>query len=91
MAQVIVTLKVMPESPETDLAAIEQQAKHLISEFGGEVGRVDIEPIAFGLKAVKLLFIMDEDKGSTEALEEEVAKVAGVNSVDVTDVRRTIG
>lgn len=91
MAQVIVTLKIMPESPDTDLSSIEHRAKQCIAEFGGKFGKTDIEPIAFGIKAVKILFIMDEAKGSTEELEQEIAGMPGVNSVDVVDVRRTIG
>ena len=91
MAQVVVTMKIMPESPDVDLGAIEEQAKKHVAEFGGEVGKIVQEPIAFGLKAVNVYFTMDEDKGSTEALEEQVATVEGVNSVEVTDVRRALG
>jgi elongation factor 1-beta len=91
MAQVIITIKIMPESPDTDLKLLETEAKTKISAFDGEVGRVEIEPIAFGLNALKLIFVMDEKKGSTDALETDIAKLAGVNSVEVTDVRRAIG
>ena len=55
MAQVVITLKIMPESPETDLKKIEIKATEAITAFGGHVGKVEIEPVAFGLKAVKLL------------------------------------
>ncbi|MBI1970825.1 elongation factor 1-beta [Candidatus Woesearchaeota archaeon] len=91
MAQVIVTMKIMPESPDTDLSALEKKATHSIHEFGGQVGKVDIEPIAFGLKALKILFLMSEEKGSTDSLEQEISGHPGVNSVDVIDVRRAIG
>ena len=91
MAQAIVTLKIMPESPDIDLKEIEIAATQEIKVFGGEVGKVEIEPIAFGLKALNLIFVMDEAKGSTESLENIIAKIPGVQSVDVTDVRRAIG
>ena len=91
MASVIITLKIMPESPDTDLSVLEVAATKHISAFGGEVGRVEKEPIAFGLVALKLIFVMDEKKGSTESLENQIAAVGGVNSVEVTDVRRAIG
>lgn len=91
MAKVIVTLRIMPETPETDLAKIEAGAKKLIADFGGEVGKVDIQPIAFGLKSLNLIFIMDESLGSTEKLEENIKTLAEVNSVEITDVRRAIG
>lgn len=91
MAQVVVTLKIMPESPEVDLTKLEEKIKEKIEVFGGDVGKVEQEPIAFGLKALKLIFVMDESIGSTETLEEDVKKLKGIQSVEVTDVRRAIG
>tara|TARA_B100000315_G_C14295592_1_gene459370 strand:+ start:276 stop:551 length:276 start_codon:yes stop_codon:yes gene_type:complete len=91
MADVIITLKIMPESPEINLKELEEKAKLEIENFGGEVGKVEIEPIAFGIKALKLIFVMPEEKGSTEELEKNVSEIIGVNSAEVTDVRRAIG
>jgi len=92
MANVIITMKIMPESPETDLSKVEEEAKAKITAFAGEGEmKSEQEPVAFGLNALKILFVMAEDKGSTEELEKDVATVAGVNSVEITDVRRAIG
>ena len=91
MAKVIVTLKIMPEDTSTDIKTLEDKAKKSITHFGGDVGKVEIEPIAFGLKALKLIFVMDENKGSTETLEKDVSKIKGVGSVEISDVRRAIG
>jgi len=91
MAQVIITLKIMPVSPSTPLPPIQEKATKLIHEFGGEVGKVDIQEVAFGLKSLNLFFMMDESKGSTESVEQEIAQIEGVNSVDVIDVRRALG
>ncbi len=81
----------MPISPEVDLKKVEEEATKVISEYKGEVGKTEVEPIAFGLKAVKLFFVIDEALGSTDDLEEAVGKVEGVQSVEVIDVRRAIG
>lgn len=91
MAKVIVTLKIMPDSPETDLAAVQESAEKEITGFGGAPAKVEIEPIAFGLKALKIYFIMDESKGATDPLEEKISTLDGVHSVEVIDVRRAIG
>ncbi|MBU0461700.1 MAG: elongation factor 1-beta [Nanoarchaeota archaeon] len=91
MANAIVTLKIMPESPETDLKELETKATEKIKHFGGEVGKVEIQPVAFGLNSLNLIFVMDESIGSTESLEGEIAGIEGVVSVDVSDVRRAIG
>ena len=81
----------MPKSPEVDLAGLEKKATEKIQLFGGDVGRVEQEPIAFGLKALKLLFVMNESIGSTETLEEDIKKIKDIQSVEVIDVRRAIG
>ena len=91
MAEVIITLKIMPDSPEVDLAKIEESATKKIKAFEGEVGKVEQIPIAFGLKSLNLIFVMDEKKGSTDSLEDDIAAIKGVKSVEVTDVRRAIG
>lgn len=91
MAQVVITLRIMQDSPEIDLKELEVKASAAIKRFSGEIGKVDIQPVAFGLKALDIYFIMDEAKGSTEVLENEIANFEGVASVEVTDVRRTIG
>ena len=91
MAQVVITFKIMPESPEVDLDVIVTKASKLIYTFGGEVGRVLKEPVGFGLVALKLIFVMDEGIGSTESVEAQISELKEVASVDVTDVRRAIG
>lgn len=92
MANVIISLKIMPKSPETDLAKVEEKAKEKIVAFAGEGDlKAEQEPVAFGLNALKIIFVMDESKGSTEELEKGIEALEGVNSVEVTDVRRAIG
>ena len=92
MASVIVTMKIMPVSPEVDMEALENSVKEKIIGFAGKTEtKTEVEPIAFGLKALKIIFVMDEAVGSTEKLENQVAEIEGVNSVEVPDVRRALG
>ncbi|MFH1850176.1 MAG: elongation factor 1-beta [archaeon] len=91
MAKVIITLKIMPDSPEANLDDIKGKAIKLIEAASGDVGKVEIEPIAFGLKALMIYMILDEAKGSTEDLENSIAEIENVSSCSVTDVRRAIG
>ena len=92
MADVVITLKIMPDSPDVDLKRVESESLEKIKSFSGmENYKVEEEPVAFGLKALKILFVMDEAKGTTDPLEADIEKIKGVNSVEVTDVRRAIG
>ena len=92
MAQVVVTLKIMPQSPEVDLAELEKKAKEEIIKFcDSKEFKTQIQPIAFGLKALIIYFVMDEKIGTTDGLEQEISKIEGVESVEVPDVRRAVG
>jgi len=92
MGTAIATLTIMPESPSIDLKHIEHEALKLITAFSDErEKRVDIKPVAFGLQSVNIVFLMDEKKGDTEKLEKQISEIAGVQSVECTDIRRIIG
>ena len=92
MARVIVTIKIMPESPELDLVKLESEAVKKIKNFAGNTEiKKEIEPVAFGLNAIKITFIMDESKGSTESLENNIRNINGVSSAEIVDVRRAVG
>jgi len=91
MAQVLVQLKIMPESVDVNLDAVLEDVKEVIEDFGGEFSKCDVEPVAFGLKALKIVLIIDEQNSNLDPLEEGIAKINGVNSVSVEDVRRLFG
>ncbi|MDP3765469.1 MAG: elongation factor 1-beta [Nanoarchaeota archaeon] len=92
MANVVVTFRIMPNNPSVDMSRLEAETKKEIVNFcASQEFKTQIEPIAFGLKALNIIFVMDESKGSTEELEKKISQIDGVESVEVTDVRRAIG
>ena len=91
MAQVIVTMKIMPKNIKVDLAVLEKEAIKEIEKFGGKIGKIIQEPIAFGLKALMISFFSDESKSNLDPLEESISKIKNVESVDVVEVRRAVG
>ncbi len=90
MAQVIVTIKLMPSSPEVDLKKIEEEAVKEIKNFGGQIGRIEQEPIAFGIKAVKISFFSEESKSNLDPLEDILRQIEDVESVETIEVRRAL-
>jgi len=92
MGTAIATLRIMPESPDIDLKKIEEEALKLITSFSdARQKKVDVQPVAFGLKSINITFLMDEKLGGTDALEAKISGIEGVQSVECTDVRRIIG
>lgn len=87
---VAVKIKVMPSSPDTNLKEIEAKIKELIETTGGKNCSFTQEPIAFGLKAIIAFFAWPEDL-EMNTLEEEMAKIENVNSIQVIDMRRAVG
>ncbi len=90
MGTVAVKIKIMPDSPETDIKEIEGKVKETLNKAGSGNPQIEIQPIAFGLKALIVLFGWPEEK-ELEKLEEKMRKMKGVGSVEVIDMRRAIG
>ncbi len=90
MALVAITLKIMPTSPQADLAKLKADVEKRLTELGGKVANSKEEPIAFGLKALIFVLSWKEDQ-DPDVIETELAKIENVNSVQVTDVRRALG
>jgi elongation factor 1-beta len=73
---VAISLKIMPASPEVDLEKLKTSIAKTV-----EIKDAKLEPIAFGLKALKLL-VVAKDVG-TEAIEEKIRAIDGVADVVV--------
>jgi elongation factor 1-beta len=89
MSEVIIHFRIMPESPDTDLNDLQKKCEEIISR-AGEVGKVEIIPIAFGLKSVNIHAIMDESKGSPDEIEKDLNDLKETSSAEIVDVRRTL-
>lgn len=82
MGKVLVTIRAMPDGVETDMDAIQEAVKAL----DYQVNSTDIEPIAFGLKALIAKFVVDDTAGVADAISEEIKKIPGVKDAEVTEV-----
>ncbi|MBT5215149.1 elongation factor 1-beta [Candidatus Woesearchaeota archaeon] len=92
MARVIITFKVMPESLDVNLEDIKTILTREIEAFDGVLnGEMTEEPVAFGLKYVKVSFSYDEAKGTTDDLEDKLTSEELIQSVDVLAVGRAMG
>jgi len=91
MGTVLITIKIMPDDVDTDLAAIEVGAKRLVEKFDGNYSGSVKEPVAFGLNALVIRFSFDEKNNNLEPLEDNLRNVDGVAGVEVTDMRKALG
>ena len=88
MARVAVIMRVFPSSVEVEPAKLKEVIESRLPE-GYEIKGYGEEPIAFGLKALKLIVEMPEEKeGGTEELEEAIRSLPEVDQVEVEAVHR---
>jgi elongation factor 1-beta len=91
MGTAALKIKLMPESPESNLEAIKEKAKELAVKHNKVlVHSVEEQPIAFGLKAVIITLVWPEELEQS-VIEDDYAKIPEVNSVEIVDFRRVVG
>ena len=89
MGQVNIRIKFMPSGVSVNLEKMKEEIKKLLEKHGGKGSIFSEEPIAFGLKAVIATFLYPEEK-EFEPVENELAKIRDVNSVQIIDMRRAL-
>jgi elongation factor 1-beta len=82
MGKVIVGLKVLPESIETNLEELKEAIKSKIPSYA-TIGSIKEKYIAFGLKALEIAVIIPDSAGGSEEIERVISGIKGVSSVEV--------
>lgn len=86
MAKIAALIKIYPEDPD-ELEGVKGAVEALRGQ-GCVVVRVEEEPIAFGLKALNVLFVIPDEEGSLANLEKRLNSISGVGSVEVIRASR---
>lgn len=89
MGEVAVQLKIMPNGPEVDLKGLSNRITSQVAQYG-RMYSSEVQPIAFGLKALMLTVIVEDKEGGTEAVEASISKIDEVESVQVVAVTRML-
>lgn len=87
MAKVAVLIRVLPAEAEVDLEELKREIEGALPDRVVLQG-TDVEEVAFGIKALKLLVLMPEEEGVMFEVEEAISRVPGVSQVDVEFVTR---
>ena len=83
-----VEVKVMPESIDTNLEELKQEIQKKLKKAKNI--KIEEKEIAFGLKALQLL-IAWPDTEDTDEIENIIAKIQGVSSCQIEEIRRAFG
>lgn len=89
MAIASLKIKIMPETADK-IEAIKKNTEENLTKLGAKNISFELEPIAFGLKAIIATFAWPEQM-DTEQAENAIKQVEGVSSLDIIDYRRAFG
>ncbi len=89
-AYVVLTYRVMPTSPDVDMAHLQKDLHDVISKESKGEPKFEVKPFAFGLKAIEVTFMIDEVKGC-DAIEDTMRKVPHVENLEVIRLDRALG
>jgi elongation factor 1-beta len=83
MGKVAVSFRIMPEGVEVDLDRLQSAVR---KSLGGRLKKLEVTPVAFGLKAVEAIVVVDDASGEIEAVEAALGGIPGVGGVQTTEV-----
>ena len=75
----------MPADGDVDISKIESKIKSKI-----EIKKIEKEPIAFGIVALKVTTIVMDAEGVLDEIEQDLRKIDGVGEVEVTEISRVL-
>lgn len=87
MARLVARIKIFPADSETDIEVLISNLKSSIPKEM-ELKAHAKEPIAFGLNALVGDFLLDDDEGEMEKLEESIKRAEGAGEIQVITISR---
>ena len=90
MGTALITVKIMPTAPDTDLNEVQKKAENIITKEQGKNFIIKKEPVAFGIYSINISFSRDENLDNDEMME-ELNSINNVSSAEIVDFRRAFG
>ncbi|AGB04012.1 translation elongation factor aEF-1 beta [Aciduliprofundum sp. MAR08-339] len=85
MGDVLITYKIMPEGVDVNFEKMKEEVKNKIGNVG-KIAEFDLQPIAFGLKALVVKVIVKDEGGVADQIEKALGEIEGVQGVVIEEV-----
>lgn len=85
MGAVALQYRILPEGLEVDLAKLLEDVRKAIPSYAS-LRASEEKPLAFGLRALHVLIVMDDKQGGAEQVEAAIAGVSGAQSVEIVEM-----
>ncbi|HJJ90157.1 MAG TPA: elongation factor 1-beta [Methanocorpusculum sp.] len=86
MGEVAVILKIMPESPEVDMEKLQVEIREKVPG----IQDMRVEPIGFGLSAIKIAMTTEDDEGSGDKIENLFVGITGIERAEIESLNRML-
>ena len=83
MGEVIAVFRILPDSPE-NFNSVRSKIKKM------KPAKLEDEPVAFGLKAVRATFLIPDEGGKMDEIENMLNCIEGVQSSETLQVSRSL-
>lgn len=85
MGDVAVVMRILPEDADRDINTIMSAAREKL-KGKGTLNKLEVQEVAFGLKAVRLEIIIPDEEGKIDSVEAALSGIEGVGQVDTEDM-----
>ncbi len=85
MGTVAATYSLMPEETDFDFEALVGKLANIVPA-NVKVAKTDVVPMAFGLKKLEAVFVMEDASGLVDKLEESLREIPGIQNVETEQV-----
>jgi elongation factor 1-beta len=79
MGDVALIIKAMPESPDVDREELKKEIRARMPR----VQDIQEEPIGFGLVALKVVIVVPDAEGQTDAAEAKINEIPGIERAEI--------
>jgi elongation factor 1-beta len=87
MARLVARIRILPAEADSNLDNVIQALKSKVPR-GMELNAYVKEPIAFGLHAIIGDFLIDDEEGQMDRLEDSIKNTEGVGEIEVINISR---
>ena len=87
MGKIIIVYKIFPAESTVDLEVLKEKITQKLSDIAS-IKKFAEEPIAFGLKALKVNMVLPEKEGIADETEKRMATIEGVGQIQTLGLTR---
>ena len=87
MGEVAISFEIMPEGIETGLGEMKNAIESSIGDICS-IQNTEEKPIAFGLKALMMVVVVQDEDGIMDKLESSICSISGVQNAKVVTLTK---